>query len=255
MPTIRAMSLKGLRTLSPAVALPRETKAAAEAIQTVDTMRDKLVIATKPEQVTDVLSEAFAQTMLNMAIRRDPHVSMYGIGWIDLDDSAASVPAELDFFDTERAPGAAGTGIWGIWNNLIQGHKPLKPVLVHNVGVSIYMRNWAHMNDLVNFHIANLKLRRGKDDIFEVPLIQAAMSMCLTDAANTEGPVIDLENLASGGIAIEGHGAPFLLNEDISLIVEWPTGGAQFAQQATGVEGCVLIVARVDGEVMEPAGV
>ncbi|GAF83594.1 unnamed protein product, partial [marine sediment metagenome] len=74
----------------------------------------------------------------------------------------------------------------------------------------------------------------------------------LVDAVADPGtiPIIDFSPIASGGLELEGHGAPFLMNEAIGLKVDFPAGGS-FMDQETGVEGMVALIARVDGEVME----
>jgi len=245
----RIMTLKGLRTMAPITSLPRETKAAALTMQEAQKMSDRLVRAGTPEQVEDVLSEAFAQSVMQMGIKRDPHCSMWSYAYYLIDSVQATTPQSFDFFFSQTV-GTAANGVPGVRHNLLDDRKPLKPVLIHNVGIFAVCFSDAEGLELVTLAPAEIKLQRDKDSIFEFPLISALLGYAHIDLAGAAFPTIDLEPLAVGGVELEGHGAPFLLDEAISLKVDFPMGGT-FPQQTTVATGKVLLIARIDGEAME----
>jgi hypothetical protein len=249
---IRTLTWRGFRAVSPQIALPRETQAAATVVQQLDQAADKLAKTQTPEQVRDILSEGFAQAMLSLALKRDPHVSMWGRAQYVLDpnDPTTLQPAQL--FGAVCAAGPAGSGVAGVANNLLSPRKPLKPFLAHNVELSVVMLGTrAQLATLLG--VSHISLQRGKESIFELPLLSALSGVVWVDhvtlAEVYQPPVIDVELSAAGGIELEGHGAPYALSDEIGLELVCdapvPPGGVS----DTG--NVVMICARIDGETIE----
>lgn len=247
----RIMTMRGMRALDRSIALPRETQAAARTIQAVGAKRPQIVEAAAKGSgpFTDVLSEAFADAMSAMAIKRDPYVSMMSILRYLTDDSGTTTPTTANFFNAQAA-GAAASGVAGVWHNLLDDRQPLKPCLVHTIGISMHVQDDEPFLSLAVAHSARVTLQRNKEDLFEFPLMHALVGAYCIDAAGTAAPIIDLEPLAGGGLEIEGHGAPFLMDEAIGLKLDFPIGGA-LAALGTSETGGLYLVARVDGEVMD----
>lgn len=247
----RTMTRRGFRSMTPVQALPRETQAVAKATQNVAGKSEQLVKASSPGQVQAVLEEAFAETMMDMALRRDPHVSYWAVLYWLLDDSGAVTPASADFFDPVAA-GAAAAPVPGRWHNLLKENTPIKPSLIHNISIDVLIQSvtpgWLELSSI---YAANLKLRRQKDDVFEFPLCAALASCGIFDSAATAPALLDIEPVTNGGLEIEGHGVPFLVTEAMGLEMEFNLGNPTFAAQAAGDTGMVMIVARMDGEVMD----
>jgi hypothetical protein len=246
----RIMTLRGLRTLDRTVALPRETQAAAKTIQAVGSKLEKLPAGSPslaPAVISDVLSEGFADAMASMAIKRDPHVSMMGIMYWLSATSGCNLNS-ANFFD-HQAAGAADSGNAGVWHNLLDDRQPLKPCLAHSIGISAHLRCVGpSYREVEIIHAIRVTLQRNKEDLFEFPLSHALVGLTLNDSEGLELPQFDIEPLSGGGIEIEGHGAPFLMDEAIGLKVDFPAGAA-LEVSTTG--GLFMLTARVDGEVME----
>lgn len=245
----RIMTLRGMRALDRTVALPRETQAAARTIQAVGAKQDAIAAAAPkgPAAFADVLSEAFADAMQSMAIKRDPYVSMMGLMWWVTSTSGCNLNS-ANFFD-QQAAGAADTGNAGVWHNLLDDRQPLKPCLCHTIGISAHLRVVGPaFREIEILHNIRVTLQRNKEDLFEFPLSHALIGLTINDSESLALCQFDIEPVSGGGIEIEGHGAPFLMDEAIGLKVDFPVGAAMEASTTGGV---FTLSARVDGEVME----
>jgi len=242
------MTMRGLRALDRTIALPRETQAAARTAQAVGAKLEKLTPSIPSGVRADVLTEGFADAMQAMAIKRDPYVSMYGqMYW--LSTVAGTVLLGANFFNGAAA-GAADSGVAGVWHNLLDDRQPLKPCLIRSIGLTAHLRGAGpEHRDLETLHAARITLQRNKEDVFEFPLMHALMGVTVIDSEDTTRPYLDVEPLSGGGLEIEGHGAPFLMDEAMGLRLDFPALPGAMAVSTSG--GLLLLTARVDGEVMD----
>lgn len=249
----RALTSRGLRSLSADVQLPREVRAASAMANRIKSRGDILASELRPSGIREIVDEEFASVLMDLSIRRDPHVSMHSRMYWLLSDGGVTVPDGADFFK-DQAAGVATTGVAGVEHNLLDDRKPLKPCMIHNIGIGVFIASdsgyYPELDSIMTR--AQVKLKRDKESIFEFPLSQACTNIILIDTGATPvNTTVDIEPLSSGGIEVEGHGAPFLLTDAISLELDFMVPGEFQDLAAVGGIGSVVLTARVDGEVME----
>lgn len=246
----RMLTLSGLRRIDPGVSLPRETTAAAKLADGLLQQKQALVQASTPDQVEQVIAQAWGRTMADLAIPRDPHVTMASSATLISTAATAQSILEADLF--KAAPGATATQ-WKVTTNLMRDDEALRPVLIKNIGAVVGLKSGDLSADLAALAGIWLELRRAKTIIAEIPLLVACVGLVAGDKASTPmSPVAALGSGAGGGYELEGHGSVYLPRSDSALQL-WlrNPGGASLAAGPSGVSSVLSVCAFIDGEALE----
>lgn len=246
----RTLTTRGRRAFSNLTAMPREVGAVAHGLRVAESKTNDLVKASTPEAVSSILSDSYAEAVMDVAVRKDPYTAIRSLAIYNLHASTDGTLQDFDFMKTATM-GAEGSGQPGIYNNLLDDRQPFKPCLIHTIGVGLLLAADApHYNGLQAFAGAWIEVLRDRSIIFDAPLLSCITSLILLDTTATTPKDVKarLNVLAGGGLELEGHGAPFEKADALSVWLHWFPGSLAGVAAA---HGKLLASLLVDGEAME----
>jgi len=246
----RTLTTRGRRAFSNLTAMPREIGAVAHGLRVAESKTADLVKANTPEAVASVLSDSYAEAVMDVAVRRDPYTAIRAFAIYDLHATINGALAAFDFMKAQ-AMGAAGSGVPGVSNNLLDDRQPFKPCLIHTIGIGLMLSSDApHYDGVQALAGAYIEVKRDRDIIFDCPLMSCLTSLFLLDTTATtpQDTKARLNVLAGGGLELEGHGAPFEKADALSVWMRFFPGSLGGVAAAHGKLFASLLV---DGEAME----